>query len=639
MQLKQDSLRILIFSLPGWSVIFKAIELALLRSKDAHWFGLYSTPKLLAISFGLILGVLWIKFATDKLLEFFKDKKLDLILLKLSPTTIFVGSAIIFRLFTLGLPVSVGEDITPQILSSIQWHDGQTTAPNFVKNPSPADFAIDREEWIPRPPGASWIPLPGLLLGLSVGNSIQLALFTLALAGGIGWLRLAQIFGFYHWQTNLLALTLALPIGIISISFSTASVISSAVFPWLIIWARKVSLNWAEKPKSPKSLIWTVFFFFILGGIAWIKLSSILTVGAIVVIPFLFLTFTFKTKRAGQFGTMLGLGLLAFFIPYYLLSKTNEKFTGYSSDQLYSQQDYNAQYDLWGKHFSESTQGWMLLLSLTAGPGYALPIKPIIHGLRDLVSQFPSVRNFFLKSKTNLPIFCVGFSSIGLSGLLFCGLFRIYPCLSNFERSCYFAIFIIPFFGLGAVSKQHGFNYILYSTYTSELSAIFTLFSLRLLEVKKLKMLSGRLLVIICLAFPLYSFGKKIVHTHSFSRYDKKPSATEKKRALGKSNLSEEIEMAKKNSISNKDICFFLCKGSSSDYRLRTSMRSLALHFADNNLRNSPEIKSSKPLNIFCILDSKLCENQSFKKELFTKFPVNTRWTKISNKVWKAALP
>jgi hypothetical protein len=638
-QLKQDSLRILIFSLPGWSVIFKAIELALLRSKDPHWFGLYSTPKLLAISFGLILGVLWIKFATDRLLEFFKDKKLDLILVKLSPTTIFVCSAIIFRLFTLGLPVSVGEDLTPQILSSIQWNDGQTTAPNFVKNPSPADFSIDREEWIPRPPGASWMPLPGLLLGLSVGNSIQLALFTLALAGGIGWLRLAQIFGFYHWQTNLLALTLALPIGILSISFSTASVISSAVFPWLIIWARKVSLNWAEKPKSPKSLIWTVFFFFILGGIAWIKLSSILTVGAIVVIPFLFLIFTFKTKRAGQFGMMLGLGLLVFLIPYYLLSKTNEKFTGYSSDQLYSQQDYNAQYDLWGKHFSESTQGWMLLLSLTAGPGYALPVKPIIHGLRDLVSQFSFVRNFFLKSKTNLPIFCVGIASIGLSGLLFCGLFRICPCLSNFERSCYFAIFIIPFIGLGAVSKQHGFNYILYSTYTSELSAIFTLFSLRLLEVKKLKMLSGRLLVIICLAFPLYSFGKKIVHPHSFSRYNKKPSTTEKKRALGKSNLSEEIGMAKSNSISNKDICFFFCKGSSSDYRLRTSMRSLSLHFADNNLRNSPDIKSSKPLNIFCILDSKLCESQIFKKELFTKFPANTEWTKISNKVWKAALP
>ena len=639
MQLKQDSLRILIFSLPGWSVIFKALELALLRSKDPYWFGLYSTPKILAISFGLILGVLWIKFATNTLLEFFVDKRFDIMLKKSSPTTIFFVLAIIFRLLTITCPVSVGEDITPQVLSSIQWNDGQTTAPNFVKNPSPADFSIDREEWIPRPPGASWMPLPGLLLGLRVGNSIQLALFALALAGGIGWLKLAKIFGFYHWQKNLLALVLALPVGIISISFSTASVISSAVFPWLIIWARKVSLNWAEKPKSPKSLIGTVFFFFILGGIAWVKLSSILTVGAIIATPFLFLIFTFKTKRAGQFGTMLCLGLLVFLIPYYLLSKTNEKFTGYSSDQLYSQQDYNAQHDLWGKHFSESTQGWMLLLSLTAGPGYALPVKPIIHGLRDLVSQFPSVRNFFLKSKTNLPIFCVGITSIGLSGLLFWGLFRIFPSLSNFERSCYLAIFIIPFLGLGVVSKHHGFNYILYPTYTSELSTIYTLLSLRFLEIKKLKILSGRLLVIICLAFPLYSFGKKIVHPSSFSRYDKKTSATEKKRSLGNSNLSEEIEMAKNNSISNKDICFFFFKGSSSDYRLRTSMRSLSLHFADNNLRNSPDIKSSKSLNIFCILDSKLCENHNFKKELFTKFPVNTEWTKISNKVWKAALP
>ena len=154
-------------------------------------------------------------------------------------------------------------------------------------------------------------------------------------------------------------------------------------------------------------------------------------------IPFLFLAFAHKTTRLLQFGTMLSLGVIVFFIPYYLLSKTNENLTGYSSDQLYSRQDYNVQSDLWGKHFSESTQGWMLVLSLSAGPGYALPFQPVVHGLRDLGSQFSTVRNFFLKSKINLPMFFVGIGSIGLSAFTLLRISQALPNLSTFERSCY----------------------------------------------------------------------------------------------------------------------------------------------------------------------------------------------------------
>lgn len=639
MQLKENYLRAFLFSLPGWFVIFKTVELGLLRSKEPVWFGLYSSTKFFAILLGLSLGFIWIRFVGVRLIKIFHGKRLNILLVKVAPTSIFLGTAFFLRLVTIEYPASVGEDIAPQILSTIQWLEGQTPCPNIAKTPSPSDFSSDQEAWIPRPPGASWIPLPGLLFGFSVGNSIQFTLFALALIGGLGWLKLAKTFGFLHWQAIFLALLLALPIGILSISLSTASVISGALFPWLIIWAQQVGLIWAEKREPAKSAIQTVAFFFCLGGIAWVKLSSLLTMAGIAATPFLFLAFAHKRTRLLQFGAMLSLGVIIFFIPYYLLSKTNENLTGYSSDQLYSRQDYNVQSELWGKHFSESTQGWMLVLSLSAGPGYALPFQPVVHRLRDLGSQFSSVRNFFLKSKINLPMFFVGIGSIGLSALLFYGLVRLSPNLSTFERSCYWGLFSIPFVGLAAVSLHHGFNYVLYPAYTYEFSAIFTLFSLRLLEVEKLKLFSGILLIIVCLAFPLYASGEKIVTLPPSSPTSGKPSATEKKRALGPSILSGAIEMAERNALSDKDVCFFLCEGNMGDYRLRTSMRSYSLHFASNNLPNSAGFKSSKPLNIFCIFESKLSKNQDFKKELVAKFPENTKWTQISNQVWQATLP
>ena len=69
---------------------------------------------------------------------------------------------------------------------------GDISFPNSFTSPEPTDLSINRSNWNIRPPAASWIPVPGLFVGLSVGNSILIALYALGLVSGIGWLKLAQ---------------------------------------------------------------------------------------------------------------------------------------------------------------------------------------------------------------------------------------------------------------------------------------------------------------------------------------------------------------------------------------------------------------------------------------------------------------
>ena len=100
----------------------------------------------------------------------FKDK-----LTNLSSFKIFFALAVLFRIILISAPCSVGEDITPQVLSCKQWIEGGSIAPNMLATPERTDLTFDQQNWMLRPPGGAWIPLPGLLLGFSLGNSIQLS--------------------------------------------------------------------------------------------------------------------------------------------------------------------------------------------------------------------------------------------------------------------------------------------------------------------------------------------------------------------------------------------------------------------------------------------------------------------------------
>ena len=102
----------------------------------------------------------------------------------------FFITASLYSIFLVREGVAVGEDIGGQVKSSLQWVEGLVTYPNFLLSPAPNDLSQNVINWSLRPPGAALLPVPGMLIGLSLGDSIQFALFICSIAGGIGWLYL-----------------------------------------------------------------------------------------------------------------------------------------------------------------------------------------------------------------------------------------------------------------------------------------------------------------------------------------------------------------------------------------------------------------------------------------------------------------
>ena len=119
-------------------------------------------------------------------------------------------------------------------------------------------------------------PLPGLLLGFSLGNSIHLSLYILSLAAGAGWLKLAQVLDLPKTSLQLLAFLLAMTSSLGSLSLSTASVFTSATFPWLLIWSLHLSELWNLPVRNFKIHLLSILFFLTIGIHAFFKLSSLL---------------------------------------------------------------------------------------------------------------------------------------------------------------------------------------------------------------------------------------------------------------------------------------------------------------------------------------------------------------------------
>ena len=170
--------------------------------------------------------------------------------------------------------------------------------------------------------------------------------------------------------------------------------------------------------------------------------------------------------------------MILFFIPYFFVSKLNQNFTGISSQELYSQQDYNAQHELWGEYFTESTRGGMLVISLFASTGYATPVQSLAHGFRDLLLQFENYSSTLHSYGINPRILGCCMLTIPFTLILFTALWKIKNALSRKEAIVYCTLFIVPFLAFAFVSFHHGYNYLIYHAYTKEFAIIFFIFGL-----------------------------------------------------------------------------------------------------------------------------------------------------------------
>ena len=313
----------MIGNLPGYWCLFEALNLSLLKSKEPSWIGLYSTPKAFAILVLLAASFIILRFISPRLYVILDHIPIRDSLKNISALKIFFILLILTRVALINAPCSVGEDVAQQVLTTRQWVDGESSSPNFLSSPQRENLSAKESNWILRPPGASWIPLPGLILGLPVGHSIQISLFLLSIAFGTGWLKLARALSLSIPSLQLLACILAITASLGSLSLSTASVITSATFPWLLIWSLHLGDQWKQPKQTLKIHLLTFLFFLAIGIHALFKFSSLLTLAGIVLIPFIIFGINYrKINLIFCNRAIMGI-ILFFFLSLGLANSTN----------------------------------------------------------------------------------------------------------------------------------------------------------------------------------------------------------------------------------------------------------------------------------------------------------------------------
>ena len=148
----------------------------------------------------------------------------------------------------------------------------------------------------------------------------------------------------------------------------------------------------------------------------------------------------------------------------------------------------------------------------------------------------------------------------------------------------------------------------------------------------------GNLLMVFLIALPIFSTSKVFCRTLKDSFLHSLPSQYERQQKLGQSKFSESLNLISSDSNSTLDICFFLCAGDQGDHSLRTPMRSLSLHFAEGNLIHFPALNTTRPLNVYCLIDPLLANDWSFLQKLIGKFPGSARPTQLDSLTWKVEL-
>jgi len=608
-------------SLPCWWIGLKGIESALLRSKEPKWFELYSNEKLLFLLGTISACFFWIKFAHPRLCSFLQKKSKGME--RLNPFALFLILASTTTFFNLKQGMRVGEDVTGQVFSSLQYCEGRTTFANYCSMPNPLDLSQNQSNWSPRPPGASWIALPGLFLGLSIGDSLRLSLFLFFAGGGVGWLKLSKQFALSSESLQLLALLLGLGVGSATTFFGTMNCALYFLVPWMILWAVSLGRKMYEKDLSFLVLISCLLGFSLcLGFFSVLKLSGMIAALTIVSIPIFYIFFSDKII-INKFLKIIccSASVLIVFGSYQLLENFNERERGHSSDDMYREIDYNQQSLLWGNYFVESTRGVMLGWSTLGSPGYALPGKKLAHGGRDLANQFVSFREWMDEKKVNPHALICG--TVGFLFTLFLGFnfWKVRTSMNDEFKITSLIFLIIPFVGLSAVSYLHGFNYSLYSSHTFEYALMLTLpvchslFQNRNTNNYAVILLSG-----ICFALPISTQAESLIRlplqVNQFV-----PSTTEQDRGFAAREFSNAISLIESKSNHESDILLFLPSGDLGDLYLRTRLHCLGLHFAGGNLPKAEPFETSKPLNVYCAYSAILQNDSEFQAALNKSFP------------------
>lgn len=605
----------LFLSLPIWWLFFHVLKHSLLISKNPIWFGLYSKEKFLFIIFGITLSILLFYLLRLWIIPQFIINSLNYLSKK--KYTLFFITAFISFIPSIQEGAKVGEDMSGQIKGILQWVNGEVPFPNLVNKPSTNDLALDVNIWSIRPPIGSFIPLPGMFIGVPIGLSLQISIFSCLLFGGLFWIIFFSNF-FDNKLLTFLSLMFGLFAGTSSSLYSTSNIILYLFFPLFLNWLLYIEDFLGRHGLTIKFYANIFAFLLLTGFFSWIKLSGIICAGTLSISLFFVCIHTINTKKRFRFILSFLVISFIFWIPFLSLEYLNHHFTGGTAEELYSANDSDVQSPLFGKYWGESTRSIWLLWSVLAAPGYALPVKTIAYSLQELSQQFPTFINFIHQFKINEQVLVAGLLCIPITMYLF--KLTNLSSISFVGRTLIISFLIIPFVGLGILAYKFQWNYLIYHSHTYEYWYIFLFPLLYFLQNQKTTLCSF-LLFGISIAYPTTNLLSKSISQINLLHKDSFISNTEQKRALSNSRFSRAIETIESDSECRRDLLLFLPKGDMSDLIVRTKMRTLAVHFAGDNLSKRDNFFTSEEIIVYCAYDSSLLEEISFRHNLNKKFP------------------
>lgn len=590
----------------------------MLVSRSPEWLGLYSTKKIVFI----------LAATASSLAYFYIIKKINISLFFHSFWNFLASKYILIYLIIsllsaipfINQGVTIGEDISGQVKSSLHWIQGKVDAPNIINEPNKSDLSTDQSKWIIRPPGAAMLPIPGLLLGLSLGTSIQIGLFVCTLVGGFGWLQIFKKFNVEKTVNLLAAVLMGIMVGT-SISFySTANVILYGLVPWFTLLAYTISSFIPRNKHSVRSYIVLVLFLLVIGFFAWIKLSGIIIAGTIGACLFFILLKEFKSRKRIIYTLFFGLIGVFFWIPFIGIEKINHSMTGMTADDLYGENNSEIQAPLFGKYWANSTKGTWLAWSFVAAPGYALPGKSIAHEVRNFGLQFKEFTEWADQKGVNEHALLSGAVGVILTILLLIDLRMSWQIMKGYQKISLISFLTLPYIGLAILAARYEWNYLLYHAHTIEFWLIYAIPTFLVYSSTNKLRLNTFFLLGVLIALPL---GKKMEYI--VFRFGDKESEyigkTEDKLNLKPGYYSQAIDYIEKDSNDPLDVVYFLAKGDMGDLILRTNKRSMSTHFATDNFPNITKLKTSQKLNVYCVYESSMKENHQFIKSFKEKFP------------------
>ena len=590
----------------------------MLVSRSPEWLGLYSTKKIVFI----------LAATASSLAYFYIIKKINISLFIHSFWNFLASKYILIYLIIsllsaipfINQGVTIGEDISGQVKSSLHWIQGKVDAPNIINEPNKSDLSTDQSKWIIRPPGAAMLPIPGLLLGLSLGTSIQIGLFVCTLFGGFGWLQIFKKFNVEKTVNLLAAVLMGIMVGT-SISFySTANVILYGLVPWFTLLAYTISSFIPRNKHSVRSYILLALFLLTIGFFAWIKLSGIIIAGTIGACLFFILLKEFKSRKRIIYILFFGLIGVFFWVPFLGIEKMNHSMTGMTADDLYGENNSEIQAPLFGKYWANSTKGTWLAWSFVAAPGYALPGKSIAHEVRNFGLQFKEFTEWADQKGVNEHALLSGAVGVILTILLLIDLRMSWQIMKGYQKISLISFLTLPYIGLAILAARYEWNYLLYHAHTIEFWLIYAIPTFLVYSSTNKLRLNTFFLLGVLIALPL---GKKMEYI--VCRFGDKESEyigkTEDKLNLKPGYYSQAIDYIEKDSNDPLDVVYFLAKGDMGDLILRTNKRSMSTHFATDNFPNITKLKTSQKLNVYCVYETSMKENHQFIKSFKEKFP------------------